>query len=228
MIKHLLLDLDDTLLDFRASEKVALTKALIKMKVEPTPTLLSRYSVINRGYWERLERGEITRARLLVDRFADLFSEFSVSADPARMQDSYEGYLAMGYTFVDGAKELLDALADTYTLWIASNGNAKVQESRIVGSGISSYFSGIFISEQIGADKPSAAFYDACFARMGDARREETVMVGDSLTSDIRGGAAAGLRTVWYNPCRLRCPGGLSPTAEIHRLSDLPAVLKRI
>ena len=225
MIQHILLDLDDTLLDFRRAESTAITKTLLKLKVEPTEHLLTRYHEINDALWHRLEMGDITRRALLTERFRQLAEEFSLSIDPVLTQQHYDEFLSMGCFFIPGAKELLDKLARRYTLYIASNGNVRAQQKRILNAGISSYFADVFLSELIGADKPSPAFFDACFARMKGAHRDNTVLVGDSLRSDIRGGMNAGLLTVWFNPYHMKLPDGMHTDAEIHSLDELPAAL---
>lgn len=225
MIQHILLDLDDTLLDFGRAESTAITKTLLKLKVEPTERLLARYHEINDALWHRLEKGDITRRVLLTERFRQLAEEFSLSIDPELTQQYYDEFLSMGCFFIPGAKELLDKLSRRYTLYIASNGNVRAQQKRILNAGISSYFADVFLSELIGADKPSPVFFDACFARMKGAHRDNTVLVGDSLRSDIRGGMNAGLLTVWFNPYHMTLPDGMHTDAEIHSLDELPAAL---
>lgn len=112
----------------------------------------------------------------------------------------YETFLGEGHYYIDGAEDLLKALYGRYRLYLASNGTMSVQQSRLASAGIAGLFDGIFLSEVIGADKPSKAFFAACFSQIPDFRKEETVIVGDSLTSDIQGGKNAGIGTVWYQP----------------------------
>ena len=161
----------------------------------------------------------------MTERFRQLAEEFSLSIDPELTQQYYDEFLSMGCFFIPGAKELLDKLSRRYTLYIASNGTVRAQQKRILNAGISSYFADVFLSELIGADKPSPVFFDACFARMKGAHRDNTVLVGDSLRSDIRGGMNAGLLTVWFNPYHMTLPDGMHTDAEIHSLDELPAAL---
>lgn len=228
MIRNVLLDLDDTLLDFLEAERVALEKALTLSGIDPTPATIKRYSVINSEQWEKLEDGTLTRDQVKLSRFQRLFEELGVTASPAACGKNYEHLLGVGHYWMPGAPELLEALYGRYRLYLASNGTSSVQHSRLASAQMEHYFQDIFISEEMGADKPSREYFDLCFARIPDFRREETVMVGDRLTSDIVGGINAGIKTVW---CNLR--GGenrtdLVPDGVITQLSQLPALLESL
>ncbi len=226
MIKFVFLDLDDTLLDFHLAEHIAIKATFDAMGVPSDDGTIARYSEINRSCWERLERGEWSREEVLVGRFGLLFDEFNISADPERTQDIYEDKLCIGHHFLPGAEALLDALYGKYKLFITSNGTARVQDSRIESSKIGRYFDGIFISQRVGADKPSVKFFDTVFSQIEGFRREEAVIVGDSLTSDILGGINAGIRTVYYNPkCRPQ-RADITPDYEIKALGELPGLLE--
>ena len=225
MLKHVFLDLDDTILNFTAGEAKALTQALRESGIEPTEAILDRYHLINVAHWELLEEGRITREEVLVRRFEQLFRELGISHSGAAVNDRYEHLLSRQHDFIPGAEQLLKELVPLYDLYLASNGAAAVQHPRLNASGIRPYFKGIFISEEIGADKPAKAFFDACFAAIPGFRPEAAVMVGDSLTSDIRGGRNAGLRTVWFNPYGKEPRPDMRPDYTIHALSELPTVL---
>lgn len=225
MLKHIFLDLDDTILNFTAGEAKALTQALRESGIEPTRAVLDRYHLINIAHWELLEEGRITREEVLVRRFEQLFRELGIPHSGAAVNDRYEHLLSLQHDFIPGAEQLLKDLAPRYDLYLASNGAAAVQHPRLDASGIRPYFKGIFISEEIGADKPSKAFFDACFAAIPGFRPEDAVMVGDSLTSDIRGGRNAGLRTVWFNPHGKEPRADIRPDCTIHALSELPDLL---
>ena len=221
-------DVDDTLLDFHTSERNAITTAFRDFALPVNEAVLRRYSEINLSCWEALEKGTMTRGEVLVRRFAILFEELGVDASPEQVHDRYESLLESGHYFVPGATELLETLSPRYDLYLISNGNTVTQECRLKSAGIGPYFKGIFISEQIGANKPSKAFFDACFAAIPDFRREDAVIVGDSLTSDILGGINAGVRTCWFNPAHLPGRDGIRPDHEFHALGELPALLERI
>ena len=225
MLKHIFLDLDDTILNFTAGEAKALTQALRESGIEPTRAVLDRYHLINIAHWELLEEGRLTREEVLVRRFEQLFRELGIPHSGAAVNDRYEHLLSLQHDFIPGAEQLLKDLTPRYDLYLASNGVAAVQHPRLDASGIRPYFKGIFISEEIGADKPSKAFFDACFATIPSFRQEDAVMVGDSLTSDIRGGRNAGLRTVWFNPHGKEPRPDMRPDYTIHALSELPTLL---
>ena len=175
-----------------------------------------------------LERGEITRSQVQAGRFAVLFEELGVDRSPEEVHLFYQHQLSLQHFFLPGAKELLDQLKNFYTLVIISNGTATVQDRRIRDAGLLPYFSHIFISQRLGYDKPSAAFFDACFAAMPGVNREECLIVGDSLTSDMLGGRNAGIRTCWYNPRGKPRLADIPVDYEIAQLSDLPELLANI
>lgn len=229
MIRNLFFDLDDTLLDFRQSERTALTETLRHASLPATDTVCRRYSEINAGYWKRLERHEITRDALKIRRFCDLFAEFGIrNADPAAVAADYENRLGRQSFLVTGARETLIRLRQSYRLFAASNGTGAVQRSRLAGAGLADLFESLFLSGELGAEKPSAAFFDACFARFPELKRSETVLIGDSLSSDIAGGHHAGLLTVWFNPSHAENPTAVLPDAEIHALADTETILTEL
>lgn len=228
MIKNILFDLDDTLFDFHKAEKIALKKTLEKLKIAPEEKVLRRYSEINLSQWKLLEKGEITREEVKVRRYRLLFAEMGVFASPEAAAKYYENFLSQGHIFIDGAEDLLKNLYGKYRLYIVSNGTAKVQDGRIKSSGIAKYFEKIFISEKIGFNKPSREFFDCCFAEIPDFEKKETVIVGDSLSSDIKGGKNSGIATVWFNPARKENDSDVTPDFEIQRLSDVIPLIEAL
>lgn len=228
MIRTVLLDLDDTILDFHQSERVALAKTLAHFGIEPTEHALSRYHLLNQSQWKRLERGEITRDEVKVGRFQLLFDELGVTCSPVDATAYYEDSVRECCFFLDGGKELLETLSADYRLYIVTNGTARVQENRIRLGNIAQYVDDVFISQYIGYEKPQKEFFDHCFAHIPDFRREETVIVGDSLSSDMRGGKNAGIRTVWYNPQHGEDSAGVHPDYVVHTLEEIPALLKTL
>ncbi len=225
MFTTILIDLDDTLLDFGAAERVAIAKTFRDVGLEPTDALLNRYSALNRLQWECFERGEITRDTVLVRRFALLYEELGIALDPAASEDIYRGYLSVGHYFIDGAPELLEYLYPKYDLYLASNGVAATQYSRLKSAGISHYFKEIFISEVTGHHKPEREYFDYCFSHIPGFRPETALMIGDSLTSDIQGGKNAGIRTCWFNPTHQPARPELLPDYEVNRLKELRRIL---
>ena len=198
------------------------------MDVTISDAVAERYSQINAAQWRALERGEITRQQVLTRRFRLLFDELGLERSPMETQKRYEHYLSQGHYFLPGAEELLKTLYPKYDLYLVSNGNAVVQEGRLKSANISRYFREIFISEHIGADKPSKVYFDRCFAKIPGFQKETAILVGDSLTSDIRGGINAGVRTCWFNPNHKPGNPEIPADYEIDKLSDLPPLLERI
>ncbi len=228
MYEFLLLDMDDTILDFKKAEQVALEKTLRAFGLEPTQEVCARYSAINQSYWEMLERKEVTREALKVRRFADLFAEFAIDADSGLCARRYVENLAQGHYFLPGAQEAVARLAKKYKLYMVSNGNTDVQQSRLASAGIEKYFQKVFISGQVGVDKPDKVFFDRCFAQIPDLDKAKTMIVGDSLTSDIQGGINAGIATCWVNANKKPARKDIPADYEIEALSQLEALLEDI
>ena len=227
MIEFLLLDLDDTILDFHKAERIALSKTIRQFGVEPTEEVLNRYHQINKWHWEQLELGIMTRAEVLVNRFGALFQELGIDVEPAACAKSYEHNLSIGHYFLPGAEEAVKQLHENYRLFLVSNGTAAVQHGRLTSAGLYPYFEQVFISQEIGFNKPDKAFFDRCFDRISGFAPDRALMVGDSLTSDIKGGVNAGLTTVWVNPEHKDC-GDIHPDYEIERLYQLETLLEEL
>ena len=228
MIRYVLFDVDDTLLDFGKAEAAAIRKTFERIGIPVTDELIRRYSEINAQQWSRFEKGEITREKLLTERFDILFSELGINVPSEMAQASYEYLLGIGHYFVDGAEELLEALKDKYELYIVSNGNASVQDRRLKSAGIVPYFREVFISERVGFNKPSAEFFDACFEHIPGFEKDKAVIVGDRLSSDILGGINAGVKTCWFNPRGDAPDPDIPADYEIKHLGELPALLESI
>ena len=228
MVTTVFFDLDETLLDFTRAEACALERALREAGAPYSEEIRQRYHAINGAQWELLEDGVQTREEALARRFELLFAELGLGEPDAGFNGRYESYLEVGRWRIPGALELLEALALKYRIYAASNGSGMVQNRRLDASGIRPFFQGIFISEEIGFDKPSAAFFDACFAQIPDFRKDEAIMIGDSLTSDIRGGRNAGLRTCWYNPRKLAPRPDIQPDFQVFALEEIPALLETL
>lgn len=228
MIKNILFDLDDTLLDFHLAEKMALIKTLRRLNIEPKDEMLKRYSELNLAQWKLLEQKKLTLDEVMVRRYELLFDEYNIEACAVNATQYYENQLAKGHFFIDGAEKLLNDLFYNYRLHLASNGSVKVQEGRIKSAGIEKYFDNIFISQRVGFDKPCLNFFEYCFLKIPDFKKSETLIMGDSLTSDIAGGNNAGITTVWFNRNRTKNRSDVIPDYEIANLLDLVPLLKSI
>ena len=225
MLTHIFFDLDNTLLDFDRGEAHALSRAFRQFGIDPTPAVLARYHDINLRQWELLEEGKLTKDQVLTRRFDLLFAELGVSCDSQAVCDLYESFLAEEHDFIPGALELLEALSPRYSLHLATNGASTVQRRRLADAGILTYFQNIFISEEVGFHKPSPAFFLACFAAIPGFDHTSALMVGDSLTSDIRGGRNAGLRTCWFDHLGRPYRPDILPDYTVAALDQLPALL---
>lgn len=222
----LLLDLDNTILDFSAGEASAYARALTEQGVSPTAELLTRYHAINCGWWRKLERGEADRDTIRVERHRQLFTEMGLALDPAAFEAAYHRNLGQEYALLPGAMEMLDYLRQRgYRLFLASNGLAETQYARLAGAGIGARFEALFISELTGFNKPNPAYFAWCFARIPGFDRAKTLMIGDSLSSDIAGGIRAGIDTLWLNRSGQAAPPELRPSYEIRSLTEIRQIL---
>ena len=228
MIEFLLLDLDDTILDFHKAERIAIAKTIRQFGVEPTEEVLARYHVINKWHWEQLELGKLTRSEVLENRFGVLFAELGVQADKTACARAYEKNLSIGHYFLPGAEEAVDSLSKQYRLFLVSNGTASVQKGRMTSANLYRFFEKVFVSQEIGHNKPSKAYFDACFAQIPDFDPEKAIIVGDSLSSDIKGGINAGIRTCWVNPDKLPGRPDIRPDYEIAGIYQLEELLKTL
>jgi len=226
MYRYIFIDLDDTILDFGAAEHAAYSETLRRLGIEPTPEVMALYREINLSWWEKHERGEVDRDALLVLRHGEFFRALGIARDAEECERIYRGLLGVGHWFVEGAEELLEYLSGRgYELFIASNGVADTQYSRIGSAGIGKYFRRIFISEDSGSHKPEKAYFDWCFARIPGFDPARALLIGDSLTSDIRGAKNAGIASCWFNPAGKAAPPDLTPDYEIRKLPELKALL---
>ena len=222
------LDIDNTVLDFSTAEEKALKRVFLENGIPADDAVIAHFRRINDDCWQQLENGSMTREQVLYGRFEKLFREKGFTdSDPVSVQDCYEDYLTERHYFMPGAEAMLESLHRRYRLFGASNGNAVTQAKRIASANLNQWFEAFFISGMIGAEKPSKAFFNACFQQIQGFERKFAVMVGDSLTSDIRGGIQAGIPTVWFNYRNTELSSDIRPNYIIYTLSELPAVLEK-
>lgn len=227
MIDTLLFDLDNTLLDFDKAEVNALTKALGEAGITVTDEMCNRYNKINLAQWKLLEQGKMTREEVKIHRFNLLFQEFDIKASIEEVAGHYQRYLGQGHYFIEGAEKVLEELSKKYRIYIVTNGTLDVQKGRIKSSGIKKYVQDIFISEEIGYNKPSKEYFEKCFSKIPDFKKENTVIIGDSLSSDIQGGINAGIKTIWFHRSQdLTENPQPKPDYEIKSLKSLLKMLK--
>jgi 2-haloacid dehalogenase len=214
-------DADGTLFDYDAAETAALTTSFAGIGRPFSPEYSDIYREINGRMWLELERGTTTQARIRVERFERLFEAIGIDSDPALFSDGYLTNLANRTDLIDGAVRAVASLAKVSRLLLLTNGIARVQRPRFDASPIREYFAEILISEEVGVAKPDPLIFDTAFARMGHPQKPEVLIVGDSLTSDIKGGSDYGIDTCWFNPTGRARENGVEPTYEIRRIDEL-------
>ena len=224
--KIILLDVDGTLLDFDKAEEQGIGFLLRTYGVPETEENKEAYHKLNQSYWRRLERGELTRDQVLCLRFEEFFGGFGLSVDGKETNRLFQQSLEQSAFCIEGAHELLKALKGRYRLAVVTNGVAATQYKRLADSGLDSYMDWIFISEEAGSQKPQREFFEYCFERMGRRDVENMLIVGDSLTSDIKGGNTAGIDTCWFNPHEQPNTAGVHVDYEVRSLKELERLLK--
>ena len=220
-----LFDADNTLLDFTRAEDEALRACLAARSLPTDKATVARYSAINDSHWKRLERGETTRGRLKVERFADFFGALDYDGDPVAMARDYEAALGRQAHLLDGSLDLIRSLHGKCRLFIVTNGLAAVQKSRFGACPLAPYFEACFISEEMGCAKPAKQFFDRVAAAIEGFDPADALVIGDSLTSDIQGGINAGLDTCWYNPAAKPAPVGMPITYTVTTHAEIRAIL---
>jgi YjjG family noncanonical pyrimidine nucleotidase len=218
----LLFDADGTLFDYDRAEASALRRTFEEMGRPFEPGHAEVYRRINGQIWLEFEQGRISQERLRTRRFELLFDAVGVELQPAAFSTRYLRNLAQGTDLIDGALDVIQALHGRMGLMLITNGLQEVQRPRFARSALNGYFAGLVISEEVGAAKPDARIFDVAFERMGHPRREAVLMVGDSLTSDMRGAADYGIDSCWFNPGQ----GPRDPDVEVgYEIRDLCELL---
>jgi YjjG family noncanonical pyrimidine nucleotidase len=224
----LLFDADGTLFDYDKAEMQALRQTFEQFGHAYQTEYLALYRPINQKLWVELEQGTITQAALQVRRFELLLQSLGIQGDGSAFGTCYLQNLAGAWALMDGAEEMIRALHPAYRLMIVTNGLKDVQRPRLNASPIGKYFDDVVISEEVGAAKPSRAFFDVAFARMGNPPKREVLLIGDSLSADIRGGIDYGIDTCWFNPAHLPRPAGWDIRYEISVLGQFIILLEEL
>ena len=204
-IKAILWDVDGTLLDFHAAEKAAVKSLFSEFGFgECTDEMVSRYSAINDIFWQRLERNELSKPQVLVGRFEQFFKEVGIPSEAAyEFNERYQLRLGDTIVYRDDSLNIVKNLRGKVKQYAVSNGTVVAQNKKLKLSGLGELMDGIFLSEKIGIEKPNRGFFDAVFSQIEAYDLSEVMIIGDSLTSDIKGGNNAGIITCWYNPRHL-------------------------
>ena len=222
--KFLLFDLDDTLLDFHAAEQHALPKLFAMHGITLTDEIRALYKQINGALWTALEQGLVTREELMATRFAKTFEALGKCVDGIALDTEYRGYLTESKVFVPDAFSVVQQLSQQYDLFITSNGISDTQHRRLEITGLSPYFKQVFVSEDTGYQKPMKPFFDYVFERIPQFDEQKALIIGDSYSADIMGGAGAGIDTCWLNPTSKQATS-VQPTYTISHLRQLLAIL---
>lgn len=222
------LDADGTIFDYDQAELNALTKTFRQYDLLFDSVVRSSYSKINAGLWAAFERGEVSSKDLRVLRFEELGKSINGNFCASQLSDTYLRNLGDQSILLPDAFEVVEKLSQDFGLVLATNGIAEVQRSRFSASGLTSFFSELVISDEIGIAKPDPGFFSELFSRIGDPDREDVLMVGDSLSSDIAGGAGFGIDTCWLNASNEANNSRVEPTFEIEQIIELPLLMKSL
>lgn len=224
--RYLLFDADDTLFDFPKASAHAFSVLCQAHDIPDTLHSQNIYHAINKVLWAAFDRGDIRKEDLVVERFVRFLSALELQRDPEACNRTYLTALGESVFPFPHAEDVCRTLHDRgHHMYIITNAVASVQRSRLQRSGFSRYFDGAFISEEAGASKPNRAYFEYIFTRIPEITPENTLVIGDSLTTDIQGANNAGLPCCWYNPRRSPRPDDLRIDYEIHDLRELPELV---
>ncbi len=221
--EFILLDADETLLDFKKAEQKAFAGTFRKYGIEPDEVLFQTYDRINHGLWAAFERGEISKQEILDRRFRETFRAMNFEGEFPGFEEAYQTALSEGSDTIPGATEVCRILSGISRLYLVTNGVGFTQRRRMKESGLEAYFQEFFISEEIGFQKPQPEYFRKVFERIPGFEREKALLVGDSLNSDIRGGEQAGIATCWFS--RYGFPEESEAKAD-YEISDLRELIE--
>lgn len=220
----LLFDADGTLIDFDKDEHDALISAVKFYGHDLTEEEISAYSAINLKLWKSFERGEIEKIEIEKSRFAQFFEYLGIPLPVSsyEINKTYLSFLAEGGNLIDGAVELLSALKEKdYDMHIVTNGIFAVQKKRLAKAKIRDFFNVVFVSEIIGHQKPKKKFFEYVSKQIKEKDKSKILLIGDSLTSDIKGAMNFGIDSVWLNLKNEERSEEIIPTYEIKSLAQI-------
>ena len=224
-MKTILLDIDDTILDFHECAKATILRASEDFGVTFTDEMLDFYMEQNAFLWGQYEKGIITREDIFRTRFPMLFKEYGYDVDGLEFENAFQKYFKTQYKFVNGAVEIVEYLSKKYDLYVASNSLLATQVSRLTSAGLYHHFKDLFVSDAIGHQKPTKEFFEGCFCKIPNFNREETIIIGDSLSSDIKGGCNVEIKTCWFNPKKQENTTEYKADYEITSLEEIKNIL---
>lgn len=221
----ILFDVDGTLLDFDMTEKVALEETCKEYNFPYTQEMLDRYHVINIECWKKLEEGLIDKQELAYIRFNKFFTEFNLTGNPVEFNTKYRKRLGEGAYLIPNATEICEKLYGKVELAVASNGGKDIQYNRLTKVDLKKYFKYLFISEEVGYNKPDINFFNYAFEKAHISSLDRVLIIGDSLSADIQGGNLAGIKTCWYNPKKLANDESIKKDFIISDLLELEKII---
>ena len=221
----LLIDLDNTLLDFDAAEAAALRRTLPQFELPADAQTFALYHEINEGLWREYERGGIKREKMMTLRFSKLLGKLGRQGSAGKINEFYMAQLGQQGQVLPGALDFLRDVEDYVTIGIITNGSLRTQAQRMELSGVGEFADGIFISEKMGVTKPDKRFVNIALEKLGVTVRKRVLVAGDSLTADIKCGAAAGLDTCWCNFAQKENNTEIRPTHTAHGFEEFKAVI---
>lgn len=220
-----ILDLDNTLIDFDWMEVKALKEALEAFGVKHHSEMIEDYIAINNGLWADLEKGKYSKAAILTKRFDKLFEKYAIDAPSDEVNTYYLKSMKNHVMPFEGAMSLLEMLKDQTKVVCLTNGVKIAQEAKFEKAGFYPYFDQVIISDVVGIHKPDVRLFEYMADQVGMYEKSRMIIVGDSLTSDIKGGNNFGIQTVWFNPKEKSNEIGVHVDYEIKHLSELEGIL---
>jgi YjjG family noncanonical pyrimidine nucleotidase len=220
-----LLDIDNTLIDFNECARHTIIKIFNEFNLPYNDNVFKTFIEENIKIWKRLEKGEISKAYLRANRWNIILEKLELVADGPIIEELFENGISESAYEVEGAKEMLDYLYPKHDLYVVSNGFRFVQENRLTLSNFKNYFKGMFFSEDIGISKPQKEFFDYCFEQLNSPKKENVILIGDSLSADIIGGNNYNIKTIWFNKNNEKCPDNIKPTYTVRTLSEIQNII---
>lgn len=224
MTTTIFIDIDNTLLDFDKCAYLSMKSSFEDCGLPFDDNMFATFERINLALWHRLEDKIITKEQLFKLRWPTVLAGIGIDYDGNDMEARFKHYLYTYAVAIEGAERLLRYLSQKYKIYATSNATYEQQISRLKSAGFDKYFSGYFISEKVGAEKPSKEFFDHCFDNL-NVSKDEVVMIGDSPTADIKGGSMYGIKTIWLDRRNEQLPECVKPTHIVKKLVEIESIL---
>ena len=223
MYRYLLIDNDDTLMDFHLAERHALGDVLRRHGIPDSEDVRGLYHTINQALWKALERGETTQAKLKVERFRQLLTALGRDGgDATALGEDFAGALGNYNFLLPGAEAFLRRVSAAMPVALITNGLSHIQRSRLATSPLTPMLSAVTITEGAGVAKPAPRLAFLSMEALGCTDPRQAVLMGDSLSSDVGCARAAGIDSIWLAPAGQSSP---LPTWTVHSLEEAEDIL---